>query len=104
MFCPSVSLQRISIVPLRMSSAPIGFGCTWNCSVADPLVLALETTLTHGTFGFAVQLWAPWVSTATLAVAPAAGTRSNRTGPTEVRHEPYAHFKVMSSTCVSAVA
>src|SRR6185436_5785217 len=97
MFCPSVSLQRSSIAPLRMSSAPIGFGCTWNRSVADPLALAAETTLTHGTFGFAVQLWARWVSTATLAAAPAAGTRSKRTGATEVRHEPYAHFKVMSS-------
>src|SRR2546428_3975397 len=104
MCCLSVSLQRIAIAPLRMSSATIGFGCTWNCIVADPLVLALESTLTHGTFGFAVQLGAPGVSRATLAVAPAAGTRSNRTGPTEVRHEPYAHFKVMSSRCVSAVA
>src|SRR5205809_6303335 len=104
MFCPSVSRQRISIAPLRMSSAPIGFGCTENCSVADRLALALETTSTHGTFGFAVQLRVPWVSTATLVVAPAAGTRSNRTGATEVKHEPYAHFKVMSSRWVSAGA
>ena len=88
MFCPSASLQRISITPVRTSIAPIGFGWTWNGSIADPLALVLETTLTHGTFGFAVQLWAPWVSTATLADAPAAGTRSNRTGATELRHEP----------------
>src|SRR5262245_1314648 len=96
MFCPSCSLQRISIAPLRMLSAPIGFGCTCAWNVAEPVALALEITLTHGTFGFAVQLRVARASTSTLTVAPDAGTGSSTTGATDVRHEPYAHFKVMS--------